>query len=83
MALGSLSDAVTAGSPNSVTVKVIDDDDLGFVFTPAEVWVDDGATGTHTVVLDAAPAETVSVVRADPEAAAVHQIDTVGRFNVH
>ena len=71
VALGSLPDSGTAGSPSWVTVT--DDDDPGFVFTPAEVPVDEGVTATYTVALDAAPAETVtvSVVSLDPVAAAV------------
>ena len=44
VALGSLPDSPTAGSPSSVTVTVTDDDNPGSVFTPAEVPVDEGAT---------------------------------------
>ena len=50
----------------SVTVTVTDDDTRGVTVTPTSLPINEGGTGTYTVVLDTQPTSTVAVTINDP-----------------
>ena len=47
-------------------MTVTDDDTRGVTFTPTDLTVDEGSTGTYTVKLDTEPTATVTVTIVDP-----------------
>ena len=50
-----------AGESNSATVSVTDNDERGVTVTPTELTVEEGGSGSYTVVLDTEPAADVTV----------------------
>ena len=58
---GGLPAGVSAGTPSTSTVNITDDDGSGVTIRPASLEIDEGATGTYTVVLDSAPAANVTL----------------------
>ncbi len=51
----------TLGSPASSTVTIIDDDTHGVTVTPVTLTIDEGGSGSYTVVLDTQPTGDVTV----------------------
>ena len=58
---GPLPAGVSAGTPSTSTVNITDDDGSGVTIRPPSLEIDEGATGTYTVVLDSAPTADVTV----------------------
>ena len=58
---GTLPAGVSAGTPSMSTVNITDDDGSGVTIRPPSLEIDEGATGTYTVVLDSAPTADVTV----------------------
>ncbi|MDE2813874.1 MAG: hypothetical protein OXM01_12650, partial [Gemmatimonadota bacterium] len=56
-----------AGESNSATVLVTDNDERGVTVTPTELTVDEGGSGSYTMVLDTEPAADVTVTIQVPE----------------
>ena len=50
-----------AGESNSATVLVTDNDERGVTVTPTDLTVDEGGSGSYTMVLDTEPAADVTV----------------------
>ena len=61
LGFGTLPVGVSAGTPSTSTVNITDDDGSGVTVRPASLEIDEGATGTYTVVLDSAPTTDVTV----------------------
>ena len=55
------------GESASATVPVIDNDERGVTVTPTELTVDEGGSGSYTVVLDTEPAADVTVAIQVPD----------------
>ena len=58
---GTLPTGVRAGTVRTSTVNITDDDGSEVTILPASLEIDEGATGTYTVVLDSAPTADVTV----------------------
>ena len=52
---------VSAGTTDETTVSITDDDGAGVTVNPASLEIDEGMTGTYTVVLDTQPSHSVTV----------------------
>ncbi len=62
MSFGTLpDDRVSSGSPSQATVTITDDDERGVEVSPTTLQIDEGSTGTYTVVLTSQPTEDVTV----------------------
>ena len=52
---------VSRGTPDTATVSITDDDGAGVTILPASLEIDEGATGTYSVVLQSQPTAEVTV----------------------
>ena len=58
---GTLPERVSRGSPATATVTITDDDARGVEVSPTTLRIDEGSSGTYTVVLKSQPTENVTV----------------------
>ena len=66
LGFGTLPTGVSAGSASEATVSITDDDTAGVDISEAALAIDEGSTGTYTVVLDSQPTHSVTVTVNDP-----------------
>ena len=66
LTFGTLPSGVSEGTPATTTVSITDDDSAGVSVSKALLPIDEGGSGTYTIVLDSQPIADVTVTINDP-----------------